>query len=71
MSVINTQIKPFKASAFKNGKFGEARYFGEKWKRQLAGGSVPAEYSAPELDKFQAALAQKLPDVDPISKDLF
>lgn len=57
--------------SFKNGKFGEARYFGEKWKHQLANGTAPVEYSAPELDKFQAALAQKLPDVDPISKDLF
>ncbi|MGZ3693987.1 MAG: tetratricopeptide repeat protein [Bdellovibrionota bacterium] len=57
--------------SYKNGRFGEARYFGEKWKRQLASSTASAEYSSPELDRFQAALAEKLPEVDPLTRDLF
>ncbi|MGE3260380.1 MAG: tetratricopeptide repeat protein [Bacteriovoracia bacterium] len=57
--------------SYKNGRFGEARYFGEKWKRQLASSSAPAEYGSPELDRFQAVLAEKLPEVDPLTRDLF
>lgn len=55
--------------SYKNGRFGEARYYGEKWKRELA--SAPAEFNSTQLDRFQAALAEKLPEVDPLSRDLF
>jgi tetratricopeptide (TPR) repeat protein len=57
--------------SYKNGRFGEARYFGEKWKRQLASTGSSAEYATQELDRFQAALAEKLPDVDPLTRELF
>jgi tetratricopeptide (TPR) repeat protein len=51
---------------FKDGKFGEARYFGEKWKKGMT--ATPG-YGAPEYEKFSAMLSEKLPDSDPVSHD--
>lgn len=52
---------------FEDGKFGEARYFGEKWKKQAH--SAAPGYGAAEYEKFQDMLAAKLPDADPVSHD--
>ncbi len=52
---------------FEDGKYGEARYFGEKWKKQAH--SAAPGYGAAELEKFQEMLTAKLPDTDPVSHD--
>jgi|GEM_PF-5138420 len=52
---------------FKDGKFGDARYFGEKWKKQ-AHNAAPG-YGASEYEQFQTMLGEKLPDADPVSHD--
>ena len=50
---------------FKSGKYGEARYFGEKWKKNLAA-SDPA-YGSSQFDLFQSLLSEKLPSTDPVA----
>lgn len=50
---------------FQDGKYGDARYFGEKWKK-LAHSAAPG-YGAAELERFQGMLGEKLPDADPVS----
>jgi hypothetical protein len=52
---------------FKDGKFGEARYFSEKWKKQMA--AAPAGYGASDFERFQNILGEKLPEADPVSHD--
>ncbi len=52
---------------FKDGKYGEARYFGEKWKKQAH--SATPGYGASEYELFQSMLGEKLPDADPVSHD--
>lgn len=53
---------------FKDGKFGEARYFGEKWKKQAGNATVPG-YSAQDYEHFSAMLSEKLPENDPVSSN--
>lgn len=52
---------------FEDGKYGEARYFSEKWKKQAH--SAAPGYGAAEYEKFQEMLAAKMPDTDPVSHD--
>lgn len=52
---------------FKDGKYGEARYFSEKWKKQAASGQPG--YGMEDNLRFQALLGEKLPDADPVSHD--
>lgn len=54
--------------SYKNGRYGEARYFSEKWKKQL--NQSGAGFGAAEFEKFQSALSEKLPEIDPLAKDL-
>jgi tetratricopeptide (TPR) repeat protein len=64
-----TEIFAKKAFAsFKNGKFGEARYFGEKWKKELESGGTEG-FGKDQLDLFQAMLTEKIPDLDPVGKE--
>jgi tetratricopeptide (TPR) repeat protein len=53
---------------YKDGKFGEARYFGEKWKKQ-AGSSPTPGYGAQDYERFSAMLSEKLPENDPVSSN--
>jgi tetratricopeptide (TPR) repeat protein len=53
---------------FKDGKFGEARYFGDKWKKGMSATPAPG-YGASDYEKFSAMLNEKLPDSDPVSHD--
>ncbi|MGZ3720690.1 MAG: tetratricopeptide repeat protein, partial [Bdellovibrionota bacterium] len=53
---------------YKDGKFGDARYFSEKWKKQASATAAPG-YGPQDLEKFQAMLMEKLPDSDPVSSD--
>ena len=50
---------------FQNGQYNEAKYFSEKWKNALNG--APDAYGSHAQQKFQASLAEKLPDSDPLS----
>jgi hypothetical protein len=52
---------------YRDGKFGEARYFSDQWKKRL--GSAPVSYGEAEFQKFQQLLAAKFPDVDPVSNE--
>jgi cellulose synthase operon protein C len=52
---------------FQDGRFGEARYFSEKW-RQKAAAATPG-YGTAELERFQAMLLEKLPETDPMSRE--
>jgi tetratricopeptide (TPR) repeat protein len=54
-------------SLYKDGKFGEAKYFSEKWKKTVA--NAAEGYGAPQLEQFQAMLSQKLPSIDPVSQE--
>lgn len=54
---------------YKDGKFGEARYFSEKWKKQAGTLAIGQPYGAAQLEQFQAMLSDKLPDLDPVSRD--
>ncbi len=54
-------------SLFKDGKYGEARYFSEKWKKQAA--SASPGYGLADNEKFQSLLGEKLPEADPVSHD--
>lgn len=61
-----TEIFAKKAFAsFKNGKYGEAKYFVEKWKKEMAIQSREG-FGKEQIDLFQAMLTEKLPDVDPV-----
>jgi len=51
---------------FRDGKFGEARYFGEKWKKQATSAALPG-YSTQDFERFSARLSEKLPENDPVS----
>lgn len=53
---------------FKDGKFGEARYFSDKWKKQITASATPG-YGAQEYERFQTMLGEKLPDSDPVTHD--
>ena len=57
-------------SLYEDGKYGEARFYSEKWKKQL-NGSEPATvaFGMNGLNTFQGMLADKLPELDPVSKD--
>jgi tetratricopeptide (TPR) repeat protein len=54
-------------SLYEDGKFGEAKYFSEKWKKLI--GSAGEGYGSTQLEQFQAMLAEKMPNLDPVSKD--
>ena len=61
-----TEIFAKKAFAsYKNGKYGEAKYFVEKWKKEMANQSREG-FGKEQMDLFQAMLTEKLPDVDPV-----
>ena len=53
---------------FRDGKFGEAHYFGEKWKREMSAAPSPG-YGARDYERFSAILSEKLPETDPLSHD--
>lgn len=52
---------------FRDGKYGDARYFSEKWKKAL--GRASEEYGSSILEQFQVMLTEKMPEADPVSKD--
>lgn len=54
---------------FQDGKYGDARYFSEKWKKQLEVGSAAEGYGKSALEKFQTLLGSKLSEADPVSSD--
>ncbi len=54
-------------SLYQDGKFGEAKYFSEKWRKEAAG-SGGNTYGSQQLEQFQAMLSEKLPDLDPVSR---
>lgn len=54
---------------FKDGKFGEARYFSEKWKKQAGSLAAGQPYGVSDLEQFQSMLSEQLPDLDPVSRD--
>ena len=56
-------------SLYEDGKYGEARYYSEKWKKQLGAGAALPLFGEAELSQFQAMLGEKLPELDPVSKD--
>jgi cellulose synthase operon protein C len=56
-------------SLFRDGKFGDARYFTEKWKRQTASVESGKPYGTPDLERFKQMLAEKLPDLDPVTRE--
>jgi tetratricopeptide (TPR) repeat protein len=56
-------------SLYRDGKFGEARYFSEKWKKQVGALAAGQPFGAAELELFQAMLSEKIPDLDPVSRD--
>ncbi len=53
---------------FRDGKFGEARYFSEKWKKTAMDSELPG-YGTQAFERFQSMLTEKLPDADPVSHD--
>ena len=54
---------------FRDGKYGEARYYSEKWKKQVEAGSTLAGFGSAELSQFETMLAEKMPELDPVTKD--
>jgi tetratricopeptide (TPR) repeat protein len=64
-----TEIFAKKAFAsFREGNFGEAKYFVEKWKKESE--INPANgFGKEQIDLFQAMLTEKLPDLDPVGKE--
>lgn len=54
---------------YQDGKFGEARYFSEKWKKQVGSLAAGQPYGPSDLEQFQSMLSEKLPDLDPVSRD--
>jgi hypothetical protein len=54
-------------SLYRDGKFSEAKYFGEKWKKTVS--SAAEGYGLDQLERFQALLAEKLPVLDPMSRE--
>ena len=56
-------------SLFQDGKYGDARYFGEKWRKTASAGAPPG-FGEKDFEKFQAQLVEKIPAVDPLSQDL-
>jgi TolA-binding protein len=53
---------------YKDGKYGEARYFSEKWKKEISATPTPG-YGARDYEQFQAMLGEKLPETDPMGQD--
>lgn len=56
-------------SLYEDGKYGEARYYSEKWKKQIGSGAALPLFGEAEFTQFQAMLSEKLPELDPVSKD--
>jgi hypothetical protein len=56
-------------SLYQDGKFGEAKYFAEKWGKEAGAVAAGQPYGQSDLEKFQSLLSDKLPDTDPVSKD--
>jgi hypothetical protein len=54
-------------AVFRDGNFGEAKYFGEKWKKEMQ--PAAAAYGRADLESFEALLAEKFPEVDPMSRE--
>jgi hypothetical protein len=54
-------------ASLEDGRPGEARYFGEKWKKELGTGGE--QFGSAQFDQFQALLVEKLPDLDPVSRE--
>lgn len=54
---------------FQDGKYGEAKYFSEKWKQGLSGGTVRDEFNKNTWDRFQSLLTEKFPEIDPVSQE--
>ncbi len=55
-------------ASLQDGKFGEAKYFSEKWKKEI-GKVGNAGYGSGEFDRFQALLLERLPEADPVSRE--
>lgn len=70
-SELAAQIYAKKAySLFKDGKYGDARYFSEKWKRNISSISGESEnlYNQNNFEIFQRVLTSKVPSTDPLSQ---
>jgi tetratricopeptide (TPR) repeat protein len=50
---------------FQDGKYGDARYFSEKWKKALS--RATEAYGGETLERFQGMLTEKMPEADPVS----
>ena len=53
---------------FRDGKYGDAHYFAEKWKKNL-NAALP-EFNQDAYEKFHQSLTEKLPETDPLNDEI-